>query len=433
MDHESRAVVVGGGWSGIAAAWYLRQAGYAVSVLDEAAQPGGRSATAWLGSRPLCLGGKNIGTRYRLFREFAAELGVTDFEHFGINSSRIENGRVRTVDGTARISSVLGYLLRTPLPDTMQFLRLVRKVRDDERNRFLDGPGFASLRDIPLDRVFGPYLREQLIRPVTVRMNGAEPGEMYLRNFGANLGMLLDSFDQLTGGFEPVFARIGECVDWRAQHRVRRLLTAGGAVTGVEASGPGGRPVTVDAGVVVIAVPAPAAAGLVAEFHGDLAGQLAAIPYFPAAVAVVRYDQNVFTEQVRGLVFPPDSPLSNAGAYGVHDLSLIRYTFSGAAARPVLDRGDADLVALAEDRLRPYLPVSGRGELVMARWPAAFCAYGAEHPERLRRISGLVAGIPGLGLAGDYIQGASIEACFRSADDCVQALATRSRGLGSRL
>lgn len=432
MDRESRAIVVGGGWSGIAAAWYLRCAGHAVSVLDDAAQPGGRSATAWLGSRPVCLGGKNIGTRYRLFREFAGELGVTDFEHFGINSSRIENGRVRTVDGSARVRSVLGYLLRTPLPDTWQFMRLVRMIRDDERNRFLGGPGFAALADVPLDKVFGPYLREQLIRPVTVRMNGAEPREMYLRNFGANVGMLLDSFDQLTGGFEPIFTRIVQCVDWRAHHRVRRLLAAGGAVTGVEATGPGGQSVTLDADVVVVATPAPAAAGLVTNLNPDLARLLAGIPYFPAAAVVARYEQDVFTERIRGLVFPPDSPLSNAGAYGVHDLNLVRYTFSGAAARPLLD-GDADLVAVAEDRLRPYLPVSRRGEVAMARWPAAFCAYGRDHSERLRRIDDLVTGMTGLGLGGDYIRGASIEACFRSANDCVRALATRSRGLGSRL
>lgn len=379
----------------------------------------------------MCLGGKNIGTRYRLFREFAAELGSTDFEHFGINSSRIENGRVRTVDGTAKLRAVLGYLLRTPPRDTRQVLRLVRLIRRDERDRFLDGPGFGALADVSLDTVFGPYLLQQLIRPLTVRMNGAEPHEMRLRNFGANLGMLLDSFDQLTGGFEPIFTAMARHCDWRARHRARRLIVASGAVIGVEATGPDDRPVTVGADVAVVAVPAGDAAELVIEADPGLAGLLAGIPYFPAAVAVARYDQDVFTERVRGLVFPPDSPLSNAGAYGLHDLSLVRYTFSGAAARPLLDR-DTDLVALAEDRLRPYLPVSRRGEVVMTRWPAAFCGYGGGHAERLGQIGERVMRISGLGLAGDYIQGASIEACFRSARDCVRALVSRRTALGSR-
>lgn len=66
------AAVVGGGWSGIAAAWYLHRAAYDVTLFDQGQGLGGRSATALLGGGAVILGGRDIGSSYVLFREFVA-------------------------------------------------------------------------------------------------------------------------------------------------------------------------------------------------------------------------------------------------------------------------------------------------------------------------------------------------------------------------
>jgi oxygen-dependent protoporphyrinogen oxidase len=432
---QPSVAVVGGGWSGIAAAWYLQRSGARVVLFDQGDRLGGRSASAQLGSRAVTLGGKNIGSRYHHFRAFARALAVDDFEHFGLNSSRIEDGRVRTVDSRSRVTAALGYLRRTPATDALRLLRMAGQVRAEETNRFLGAPTFTGLArrtgDPALAECFGPYLRASLIRPMTVRMNGAEPDEIHLGTFGTNLGMLLDSFDQLRCGFEPLFAAFRVVVPVRLGTRVQRLLVDGDRVVGLAAAGPGGEPRDHAFDAVVVALPAPDAAALLAPVRGDLADVLREVRYFPAAVAVAEYARPVFSERMRALVFPADSPLSNAGAYGIDDRHIVRYTFSGRAARPCLDTDPSaeTLLDLAEARLGRHVPVNraDRREVVSHRWRHALCGYGRLHAERIDRLDRLATRLPGLVFTGDYLRGASIEACFRASQERVAAL-TAGRG-----
>jgi oxygen-dependent protoporphyrinogen oxidase len=425
-----KAAVVGGGWSGIAAAWYLHLDGYQVTLYDQGRTLGGRSASAHLGDRSVTLGGKNIGGKYSLFREFVAALGTDGFENFGINSSRIDNGKLRTVDGGSKLRAVLGFLRRTPPADALRLLRLIRLIRASDDNKFLRGPGFTALArrggDLPMDGFFGPYLRSQLIRPMTVRMNAAEPDEVFIGSFGTNLGMLMDRFDQLTAGFESTFDAFSALVNTQLRTHVRRILTEDGAAVGIEVLPEGGTVAQHAADVVVVALPSWDAAVLVEPLSTPLADTLREIQYFPAAVAMAEYAHPVFTEQVRALVFPPESPLSNAGAYGVDDRHIVRYTFSGRAARTFLgeDPDAMALVKMGEAELTRYIPVPARTRqhIVAVHWQHGLCAYGRNHDERLSRIDDEVSRLPGLTLTGDYVQGASIEACFRAARDSAAAL-----------
>lgn len=431
---------MGGGWSGIAAAWYLHQAGHDVTLYDQGESLGGRSKSALLGNRRVTLGGKNIGLRYALFREFVGALGNDDFEYFGINSSRIENGRIHTVDSSAKFNSVLRLLRRTSLADIRRMMRMVRLVRGCEDNRFLQGPGFTKLArqsgDVTLDRYFGAYLRAQLVRPMTVRMNGAEPDEVFLATFGTNLGMLLDRFEQLTAGFEPSFRAFSERVETKLRSRVEHILVRDGAATGVAVRTAAGGIAEQEAEAVVVALPSWDAAALAEPLHASLAATLREIRYFPVGVAIAEYDEPVFTPEVRALVLPPDSPLSNAGAYGVDDRHIVRYTFSGHAAREFLAEAPdaATLATRGEHELARYLPVpKPRSNVVAACWERGLCAYGPDHDARLSRIRAEAAQVPGLTLTGDYVRGASIEACFRAARDATATLTpsgTRTRSHG---
>ncbi|MET9296827.1 FAD-dependent oxidoreductase [Streptomyces sp. NPDC003077] len=432
------AVVVGGGWSGIAAAWYLAASGARVTLLDENTSLGGRCANALLGERAVTLGGKNIGRGYTHFREFTRALGFEDYEHFGINSSQVRDGRLHTVDSTARRHSARELLGVLTARDALRLLRLAWAVRRDEADGYLGGPAFrrlaARLDDPPLSGYFGPRTAARLVRPVTVRMNGAEPDEAHLGNFGSNLRMLMDTFDQLSGGFAALYEELARRLDVRLSTRVTALTTdASGRVDGVLAARPGEEPEHRPADAVVVALPAPAAAPLVEPLHDRLAGELRAVRYFPAAVAVVEYERPVFPERVRALVFDAGSPVSNAGAYGTGDRHIVRYTFSGRAARRRLADGATadDLVAAAEHGLAPHFPAvrdNRRVHTVTRRWDAAYCAYGRHHARRLDRVGAAVASLPGLVLTGDYVRGASIEACFRAARERTAALTAPPAG-----
>ncbi|WP_445283526.1 protoporphyrinogen/coproporphyrinogen oxidase [Streptomyces sp. DSM 118148] len=432
MDPErsrARVAVVGGGWSGIAAAWNLHRAGARPVLFDDQPVLGGRSAVAALGSREVTLGGKNIGRKYLLFREFARAQGVPEssFEHFGINSSRVENGRVRTVDSTSKAASLYDLLRGVPPRDLVRILRLAHYIRRSRANAFCAGPDFERLAartgDPSLATYFGKELRQRLIRTTLVRMNGAEPDEAHVGNFGTNLGMLLDGFDQLPGGFTPLLTAFSTTVETRSGTRVTGLRVTAGRVTGLFATTGEGTDVEEGFDAVVLALPAPASAVLVAPHHAELAERLCVVRYFPVSVVIAAYDRPVFDERVRALTFPPESPLSNAGAYGVTDLNLVRYTFSGRAARGLPD-DEEYLIHLAEKELGAHLDLgtARRTGLVCARWEQGLCAYSRFHSRTLAGIDKAAAELDGLALTGDYVRGASIEACFRGAYERTDAL-----------
>src|SRR3954464_13858586 len=116
MSNASVAIV-GCGAAGMATAYYLHRRGVRVEVIESAPTIGGRMATAGLGNRSIALGGKNIGRRYELFREFVQTMGDQPFEYFGLNSSRVRNGRIITFDGERRWTGLLRTLATTTLRD----------------------------------------------------------------------------------------------------------------------------------------------------------------------------------------------------------------------------------------------------------------------------------------------------------------------------
>jgi oxygen-dependent protoporphyrinogen oxidase len=420
--------VVGGGAAGMAAAYYLRRDGHRVEVIERDDRLGGRMATAMLGRRSIALGGKNIGRRYTLFREFVREMGDQPFEHFGLNSSRIRDGRVVTFDGERRLAGMLRLLRTCSARDILRAGAMAAAVRRDRRNAFLGGPFFAGLaRKHPADCVAGYFSRrfcEQVVRPMSVRMNGAEPGEIALGNFGTNLCMIFDTYDQLRDGLEPLFETFSASGPLRLGTTVDSLVVHGGRVAGLRLRGRHGLEER-RYDDVVLAVPAPQAAALVRPHAPQLGSLLDEVRYFPVGVVVAEYARPVFGPAMRALVFPPDEALSNAGVYGIDDRHIVRYTFSGAAARPLLAgaMGAAELLERGERALTRYVPVAGRERVAFVGrvMSTGLCAYARDQAGFVAGLERELPRLGGLELTGDYLQGASIEACFRA------SLATAAR------
>jgi protoporphyrinogen/coproporphyrinogen III oxidase len=430
-DGSGRVAVVGGGASGIAAAHFLRRRGLAVDVFERSPWIGGRCESQRLGERSVTLGGKNIGRRYRRFREFVAGQGSYDYEEFGINSSQVRDGRVQTIDSGHRLRSALNFARGFPPRDLGRFAYLVARVRSNPENRFLGSSYFEAVgrrRDSePLAAHFGEELNTVVLRPMTVRMNGAEPDEAYLGNFGSNLGMLLDTYDQIEQGLGNVLETFAADGGVNLGTAVQRLLVQDGRVRGIEVEGAGGERQELSYDAVVVATTAESAAELLRPLDARLAERLEEVRYFPAAVVIAEYDRDVFPPDTRAFVFDRSEPLSNAGAYGISALNVVRYTFSGRAARPILagDPGPDELLDIGEKLLAPLTAVgeAERGPVVHRRWERAYCAYLPYHGAFRREVTDRMAKLPGLALAGDYLRGASLEACFHAAEDAAGTLA----------
>jgi protoporphyrinogen/coproporphyrinogen III oxidase len=424
-----RIAVVGGGVSGISTAWYLRCSGARVELIERAETLGGRIGLDRLGDEPIELGGKNIGQRYRLFREFTRACGDPAYRYFGLNTSTVRAGRIVTLDGHSRHLGIWRTISGATFSDLTLFFRLLLAVRRHDANGFLGAPYFCRLGELydgePLSQHFGRAFCESILRPLLVRTNGAEPDEVYLGNLGTNLRMLLDDYDQLEAGFAPLFAEFMRHVPVRLGTTASGICVDQRCVTGLRLRGPIGEHVeSYDA--VVLALPAPASAQLLQGLLDRAANLLLGIRYFPVATAVVSYARDIFSPELRALRFDEGSSLSNAGAFAPDRLNVVRYTFSGRAARGQLSTvNDLDeLIATGEHELGRYIPVSSRERLATAAriWPEGLCAYAPRQHRLREQLQSEIASIRGLFLTGDYARGASLEACFRAGRETAAAV-----------
>ncbi|MDQ3761959.1 MAG: FAD-dependent oxidoreductase [Actinomycetota bacterium] len=432
-----RIAVVGGGISGLSAAIRLESCGHDVELIERDDALGGRFGVAKLGDRPVMLGGKNIGRRYHAFRSFVAALGDYQWEPFGINQSTMKDGEVLTLDSSRRSRSLGNIRRMGSVRDLARMVMMAARIRADESNRFLGSNYFTRLSrrhdHAPLSAHFGEALTSTLLRPMTVRMNGAEPDEVYLGTFGTNLALLMDSYDQLKAGIQPALDAIAQRVTVRMNTQVESIVVRDGEVVGLRVAANGKPSAEVSYDGVVVATPAYVTAEILRAEHPTLSKRLAEVRYFPTTVVLVEYDRPVFTPEVRALAMNDGGPCSNAGSYGRQDRHIVRYTFSGRNGRsysdPSSDRLD-EWVGSTEERLIRYLG-AGRAQRVRTvsrSWRAGYCAYIPFHGEFLAEVSGAVAKLPGLELAGDYLWGVSLEACTRSGNAAAERLSAADRG-----
>jgi oxygen-dependent protoporphyrinogen oxidase len=429
--HEvPRVAVIGAGMSGIAAAHYLRQKGYRPELLDAGSTLGGRASSMPLAGRSIDIGGKNIGRRYRRFREFLTHYGSPTLEYFGINSSTIKDGRLHTLDSQRKLSSLWHVLKLVGPRDFARLAQLAGWVRRFPEEGMLGGARFGALSERkderPLSEWFSPATCRYFLRPILLRMNGAEPDQYFLGCLGSNLKMLFDSYDQLSSGMSSVLDRFSDEVSVCLGTRAAKLLWSGARVTGVEVERHGVRERRFyDA--VVLALPAALSAELL---DGQpIQSDLRQIAYHPVTLVVARYRRPIFDQRVRAIVFGPESPLSNAGCYGKQSLDIVRYTLSGRAAGWIDERSDPERVlSRAEAELGRFVPIerSQRVDFVFKHFRHGLCAYGPYHHRFLERLTAWEGSVAGLFLAGDYVRGASIEACFQSSFECVERLLARA-------
>lgn len=428
-----RVAVIGGGISGIASAYYLLQQEVTVDIFESETRIGGRAGSDLLQKRLVDFGGKNIGRNYRRFREFARAFGDPEFEYFGVNTSQLVNGRIVSIsrEGSAWLNILKIIRLCGLKKGITRLYPHIQTILNDQSQGVLCSDYFRMLSEnfdhLTLDRYLNQHCIDNVIRPITIRMNGAEPEECYPGNFGSNLALVLDSFEQLTVGMYDlldtfvVSHRKDSSLRILTGHRVTsiakdrdkfRINYLHGATSGTESYDR-----------VISALPAHSLAELLQNEIPEASKLLNQICYFPVSVAIVKYRDEVFPKKRRAMVFDRNSPLSNAGAYGLNDLDIVRYTFSGKASRAAISEHSTpeEVISLGEKTASPYFNIKDNPKeaFVFRYFSKGLCAYSPKHHLLLEEIDRLVNRLSGFGTTGDYRRGASIEACFRAAKECI--------------
>lgn len=413
---QGRVAVIGCGASGMSTAFHLFKEGVEVDVFEKEASIGGRMSTKTLNGKEICIGGRNIGNKYDVFRAFCDSLEENEFGDFASKVHQHSDKDVKSFDSSNKLKSMINSLRDLTFKDMRRMFPIMMAVKKNPENAYISGPYFKKFttgknKGVKMDPYFSEKLQAQL-RPLTVRVNGSEPHEVPLASFGTMISMILDSYEQLTNGHEKLFSKFQEKVNVQTNTNVKQLLLEGEDVKGfVTEEG-----VEMKYDHVVLATPAYISAKILSNTHVQISEMLDTIPYNPIGVVVAEYERPYANKE--RVEFGKESVLSSVGYYGNDNTKLIRYSFSGTEARKLLEQKKtiAELAVEGEKEVEKYTDedlgknIGSVGQIL----PRGLCAYSADHQILLENITKEVRQIQGLQLAGDYIEGVSIEGCFRS-------------------
>ncbi len=178
---------------------------------------------------------------------------------------------------------------------------------------------------------------------------------------------------------------------------------------------------------VVVATPAPVAARLLRPAAPEVAALLAEIPSTAAITVSLGYRAGDLLDAEGGWGFVTPaienrrvlacSWVSAKFPGRAPDGHVYVRGFLGGARRPeLLDASDGELAALVTEELEALVGIAQQPEVVkVARWPESMAQPIVGHPQRIAAVRQRLAAHPGLALAGNYLEGIGVPDCIRSA------------------
>ncbi|MFE7835046.1 protoporphyrinogen oxidase [Streptomyces sp. NPDC057474] len=212
-------------------------------------------------------------------------------------------------------------------------------------------------------------------------------------------------------------------------------ITAGTGSTGSAGStGRAGERV-LRADAVVVAVPAPVAAGLLRAEAPEAAAELAGVEYASMALVTLAYRRADLTlPEGSGFLVPPvDGRTIKASTFASQkwgwiadenpDLLVLRTSVGRYGETVILDHDDAHLVDVSRIDLREATGLSATPlETRVTRWDDGLPQYPVGHHARVARVREHVGKLPGLAVCGAAYDGVGIPACVASAAAAVDQI-----------
>lgn len=432
--------VVGGGITGLAAAWEALGAGADVTVLEAGSRFGGRIVTEEVAGRPVDLGPDAFLARVPDALQLCAELGLDDeLVHPAAEGASIwARGRLRRLPpglvlgaptGPGDLSALVRAGLITPAGAARAALDLVLPATS-----WGPDPSVGELVGARL----GPQVHARVVDPLVGAIH-AGPSNLLSASVAPQLAAAARSRCLMGGlhaargasggggrvnggpGAAPVFASLrtglGRLVD-----RLEGSLRDGGVTlatgTTVDEAPVGGFDAT------ILTTPAGISARLVAKASPDTAAELRGVDYASVALVVLVYPSAAVGRPLAGtgfLVPPAEGRLLTACSYasskwphwaGPGDVVLRASAGRWGDERPAA-LGDGDLCDRLHNELAAALGLAAGPRLTrVTRWEKSFPQYRPGHLARVSRAeSALARDAPAVTLAGASYRGVGIAAC----------------------
>jgi oxygen-dependent protoporphyrinogen oxidase len=469
MQH---VVVIGAGLAGLAAAETVVAAvrGCRVTVVEATGRPGGVIATlrrdGWLVERSA----DNFLA--------ARPEGIALIERLGLTSDLVGvDPRVRRALIWHRgrgVPAPLGFrllapgrvagILTTPLLSPAGRLRVLAERWLPPRS---DASADESLESFAVRRL-GREAFTRLVQPLAAGIWTADPARLSMAAACPEFFAMERECGSLwagerarlraSGGGQAAGARYGQFVTLAGgmedlPRRFAAVLAERGVTFVPASAGPLGRagdgrwriplvgvPQPLQADAVVVAVPAAAAARLVAEVDAALAAELAAIEYAGSAVVSLGFprDRVAHPLDAAGMVVPAAAghralavsfSSSKFPGRAPPGCVLVRVFLGGALDPQTARLPDADLETVARDEAGTLIGARGLPLLVQVdRWEGAMPQYHLGHLDRMARIERAAAAVGSFALAGAAYRGVGIPQVIASGIAAADCLVSRGGG-----
>jgi oxygen-dependent protoporphyrinogen oxidase len=435
-----RIAVVGGGITGLAAAYELRvQAPDAEIVVFEATDRlGGKVATTTFAGRAIDEGADAFLARVPWGLELCRELGI-DTQLV----SPAQQSAYVWFDGALRRLPA-GLVLGVPTDlDAVTASGIVTEP-------IVPHPAPAPL-SLDTDVAVGALVRaqlgdavfERLVDPLLGGINAGDGDRLSLRAAAPQLAAAAERDRDLVAALRaqpppapgPIFyapvGGMGAIVDALVESLV---------VTGVELQ----REATVDdiaaldADLIVVTVPAYRAADLVRHAAGAVAQLLEAIAYASVALVTLAYPNRAVTRpldasgflvpRTEGLLMTASSWSSSKWAHLAGDATTVVRVSTGRFGDERATKLDDDaLVRALVDEVAATTGIAGEPvDVMVRRWPRSFPQYEPGHLDRVAEIErSLADALPHVVLAGAALRGIGVPACIRQGRDAAREILAR--------
>ncbi len=465
-----RVVVVGGGISGLSAAWELtggaipRPDAPAVTLLEASPQLGGPLQSDDIGGRVVDLGPDGFLGRRREAVELCGEVGIADdlVPVAARGASVWARGRLRALpeghalgiptrfwptarSGIVGVPGALGLArdavlprpdVRGPIGDRaigpLVARKLGRRVVDMLVDPLIGGIHAGSVDDMSAAATFPPLLaaaqrRGGLMRALRAEVPPPDPDGPPL--FWSLDGGMASLVDALAAGLR------GRGADLRLSSPADRLerSPSGGWLV----SSAGG---VVEADAVVLATPAPATAALLRPHDDEVAGLLDTIDYASVVLVTFRVGAEVLPPSLYGTGFlvPRRSPHKGREPWAVTACTyldrkwqhleragevLLRASLGRIDDTRAVGWTDEEVTEQAWEELRALMGVEGQPTAArVTRFVNAFPQYRVHHLLRTAGVESALARLGGVTVAGAAYHGVGIPACIASGRSAARAL-----------
>lgn len=444
-----RTVIVGGGITGLSAAYELEKRGLECTLVERSAKLGGVIRTERVEGNVLECGPDSFISQKPAALELIREVGL-DGDVIGSNDDRRvtyiwKNGRlVALPDGMMMM--VPTKIMPMALSPLLSWGTKIRMGLELFRKPPATPGGDRTVSEFILDH-YGQETLDYLAEPLLSGVYGGDPGQLSVNSVLPRFIDLETKYGSLTKGVLAQKAKAPSPPPNSAPSSLFRTLRNGLDTlvskiapksvllnTQVEAlernpSGSGYRVRVngdwMEASNVVVTGPAYVAGGLLGGLDPTLGATLNQVDYSSSVTVNLGYKKSTLPRELVGfgLLVPKVENrrmractfVANKFSYRVADgWQVIRCFFGGAGDAAVLGESDESIRRLAVEELRAITGISAEPDFCsVTRWSRSMAQYPVGHSKRYESIRAAVAKLPGIHLAGNGYIGIGIPDCVQ--------------------